>query len=937
VRPGISHPARQFFVGRPAELALLLEALDAALAGRGSLTVVSGEAGIGKSALIAKHLEHAERLGVPVVTGRCFETEAAPPYGPWLQLLQRLARVGLGPKRAPLKRWLAGARGEPGLDRSQLFDLIASHLVESARDAGLVLVLEDLQWADISSLVLLRQLVDDLTHACLHLVCSYRDNMGADSTRSSILRDLPRLHGARWLVLPPLQDAEVRSFASHLDARGQADILKRAGGNPLYMTELARVLEAGSDLQSIPPGIRDLVKGRLSQMPGPVRDLLATAAVIGSEFDLNMLARAYGKSTDQLSKLLDAAAGAGIVAEAPERRAGFRFSQELFREVLYQDLPPSVRDETHRQVAMAIEDLFAPELDSHLAELSYHWIRASAAAGSDRAKEWTIRAAEHAVKMLAYEEGVRLYRGALHLPHLGDRANVLLQLARTQYLAGEIKPAYESCGEIAQIARSTNEPELLAEAALVLQGIGDFDLAPELTAMCEEALASLSPDDTPLRARVLGQLASQLAYVPDYERTLEVSAAALDVAGRTADTDALVFALRSRQLALSGPQWVRERLALAARMVEIGSSTRQSSAAFWGRLWRIDALLQLGDLTGVDSEQVELERLVNHLQQPIARWHLMRLEAARAAFRGDFAAALALGKEAWELGRRGGHQAALYPWMAFQVLVALETGELSTVQVLVARWPRALRFPVLKLGMARNLLALGHEAQARALFDAGVAQFMTHPMDYQWLPSAVVLSDLACRFEAPDAAELVYPRLLPFSAHLSVPGAGPPIAIDGSVALRLGILARLLGREEAPRHFEDAITVHDRIGARPYSARSRLEYARYMAATGRRREAHRLAKSALLTARELGMRPLAGQAESLAEATSDKPEPERLSRREAEIAAQVAKGLTNKQIATGLFLSERTVEAHVQNILGKLGFRNRSQVAAWAAQRPRED
>jgi DNA-binding CsgD family transcriptional regulator len=275
--------------------------------------------------------------------------------------------------------------------------------------------------------------------------------------------------------------------------------------------------------------------------------------------------------------------------------------------------------------------------------------------------------------------------------------------------------------------------------------------------------------------------------------------------------------------------------------------------------------------------------------------------------------------------------------MAFRVLIALETGELSTVEKLVAHWQRGFRFPVLKLGMARNLLALDQEAEARALFDAGVAQFTTHPMDYQWLPSAVVLSDLACRFEASDAAELVYPRLLPFSTHLAVPGAGPPIAIDGSVALRLGMLARLLGREEAPRHFEDAIALHDRIGARPFSARSRLEYARYLAAAGRRREAHRLARSALLTARELGMRPLAGQAESVVETTSDKPQTERLSRREAEIAAQVAKGLTNKQIATGLFLSERTVEAHVQNILGKLGFRNRSQVAAWVAQRPRED
>ena len=931
------HPTERLFVGRAAELAVLAEALNVALAGRGSLTVVSGEAGIGKSALIEEHLRHAEQRGVPAISSRCFEIEAAFPYGPWMQLLQRLARAGHPPKQAPLRRWLSGTRGAAGLDRFQLFDLITSHLVEVATEAGLVLVLEDLQWADVSSLVLLRQFSDDVGHARLQLICSYRDDIGADSARSSILRALNRVHEARRLDLAPLQETEVTSFADGLDAQGRADFLKRTGGNPFYMTELARVLSAGGDLRGIPPGVRGLVRDRLSQVADPVKDLLGTAAVIGSEFDISRLARSCGTSTDQVAKMLETAAVAGMVAGVPGRQGDFRFSQELVREVLYQDMLPSVRAEKHRGVATAIEYLFAPELDPHLAELSFHWIRASGATGSNRAMEWTLRAAEHAVKRLAYEEGVRLYQAALQLTHAEDRGNVLLRLARAQYLAGEVQPAYESCGEIAKIARSAKLPELLAEAALVLEGIGDFDLAPELAAMCDEALALLPAEDTPLRARLLGQLAAQLAYVPDYDRTLDVSAKALEVADRTEDMDALVLALRSRQLALSGPQWAPERLTLAHRMVEVGASTTQPWVTLWGRLWRIDALLQLGDLPAVDSEQARLERLVDNLQQPIARWHLMRLQAARAAFVGEFGAALALGEEAWELGRRGGHQAALYPWMAFQVLVALETGDLSTVEEVVARWPRGLRFPILKAGMARNLIALGHHAEARALFDAAVAQFTTHPMDYQWLPSAAVLSDLACKLEVPEVAELVHPRLLPFSPHLVVPGAGPPIAIDGSVALRLGMLARLLGRDEARQHFENAIEIHDRLSAKPYSARSRLEYARYLAAAGRRREAHRLASSALVIARELGMKPLLGQAETLIEATSDMPDGERLSRREAEIATQVAKGLTNKQIATALFLSERTVEAHLQNILGKLGFRNRSQVAAWAVRRAHED
>ena len=930
--------ARRLFVGRARELTVLTEALDAALAGRGSLTVISGEAGIGKSALVEEHVWHAERLGALTISSRCFETEAAPPYGPWLQLLQRLARAGRPLKRSPqLRRWLAGSGAGADVDRFHLFDLITSHLVECGRDAGLVLVLEDLQWSDISSLVLLRQLFDDLAHARLQLVCTYRVDTGADPARGSILRELHRLHGAQGVVLMPLGDTEVAAFAGQLDAPGRAEFLRRTGGNPFYMTELARALEAGGALQSIPRGVRDLVERRLSQMSAEVRDLLGTAAVIGSEFDLELLARASGAAFDQVATQLDAAVAMGIVSATPDRKTGFRFSQELLREALYEDLPPSLRRQKHRQIALGLEDLFRLEVDLHLAELSHHWTRASAGVDSVKAARWTLRAAEHAVKRLAFEEGVRLYEVALQLPHVEDRAMVLLRLSRARYLAGEIRLAYETCRQVAEIARSQERPKLLAEAALVLEGIGDFDLAPDMAALCEEALASLPAEDTPLRARLLGQLASQLAYVPDYERTIQASAQALEVAGRTGDAEALVFALRSRQLALSGPQWVSERLTLAARMVDIGSSTHRPSVTFWGRLWRIDALLQLSEMTGVDSELLELEKLVDHLQRPLARWHLKRLEAVRRAFRGDFDAALELSDEAWQLGRRAGHQAAAYASNAFRVFVALERGEVGVLDELSPQWRRAVRFPVQKFATARNLLALGLEAEARALFDAGAAQFAAHPMDYQWLPSAVVFSDLACRFEARAAAELLYPRLQPFASQLAVAGAGPPIVIEGSVSLRLGMLARLLGKEEAPRLFEEAIATHDRLGSRPYSARSRFEYARYLAATERLQDARRLARTALVTARELGMKPLAGQAESLVEARSSKPEPELLSRREAEIAAQVAKGWTNKQIATSLFLSERTVETHVQNILGKLGFRTRSQVAAWAAQRPGQD
>ncbi|MHB8508623.1 MAG: helix-turn-helix transcriptional regulator [Candidatus Dormibacteria bacterium] len=933
-----SSTGRQF-VGREAELRVLTDALDGAVAGRGSLTLVTGEIGIGKTAVLEEHIVRCQERDLVAAAGRSFEQGAAPPYAPWVQLLQRLARAGNPPSRPSLRRWLVGAHSEVELDRYELFDLVTSHLFETARERPLVLVLEDLQWADGPSLLLLREMAGDLPTMRVQVIATYREGRENDPARERLLRDLERQPGIRRLVLAPLDDEEVARYLEassdgRLPGRRRTDVLRWIAGNPLYMSEAARLAESAGDLNSIPPGIRQLAERRLSTLPAETADLLATAAVIGSEFDLRLLASAAAAPLEQVAAQLDAASQAGLVIASPERHTVFRFAQEMLREALYQGLLPSVREERHRMVAESIESTSDAPLEDNLASISYQWIRAGTRGEHGRAALWTLRAADHAVQRLAYEEGVRLYEAASDLPGVADRSEVTLKLARAQYLAGDIESAYATCLRVAESARAESRPRLLAEAALVLEGIGDRAIAPELTQMCEEALRGLGSNDADLRARLLGQLAVQLAYGPDFDRTAAVSAEAVEAAGQSGDINALVSALRARQLALSGPEGVKERLSLASRMIDIGSSTRQPSVAMWGRLWRLDGLLQLADMPGVDAEQVELESLVGRLRQPLARWHLVRLQAARAAFRGDFETSVSLAGEARDLGRRAGQDLALGLWTSFRTMIAVQTGDESDLQDLTAEWRRALPVPVHTLGMARGLLAIGREAEAKGMFEVGVSSFAVYPRDYQWLTAAAILSELACRFQSRTGAELVYPLLQPFAGQLAVPGAGPPLVILGCLSLHLGMLASMLGKNEAPAYFDEAVAVHDRLGARPYAAQSRFEYATHLAAGGRHAEANGLAIAALAAARELGMRPLVARLEHLLETPAMMTNAGPLSRRETEIAAEVAKGLTNKQIAGSLHLSERTVETHVQNILGKLGFRTRTQVAAWATGRP---
>ena len=195
----------RLFVGREAELAALGYALDEAVGGHGGLTVITGEPGIGKSALVEEHLTEAERRGIPVARGRCFEADTAPPYGPWVSALQRLARAGHPPARSQLRRWLAGTEGEIDLGRDQLFGLMAAHLVESAAERGLVLVIEDAQWADASSLLLLRHLADDLATARVHALVTCR-------AEHQVSSDIARLSGARAIILDGLADKDVSRY-----------------------------------------------------------------------------------------------------------------------------------------------------------------------------------------------------------------------------------------------------------------------------------------------------------------------------------------------------------------------------------------------------------------------------------------------------------------------------------------------------------------------------------------------------------------------------------------------------------------------------------------------------------------------------------------------------------------------------------------------------
>jgi DNA-binding CsgD family transcriptional regulator/tetratricopeptide (TPR) repeat protein len=429
----------------------------------------------------------------------------------------------------------------------------------------------------------------------------------------------------------------------------------------------------------------------------------------------------------------------------------------------------------------------------------------------------------------------------------------------------------------------------------------------------------------------------QTGIAEDERGAKEVSREAVELAADAVDPDVIFAGIHARQMATSGPDGVDERLQLAERALHLAQQTGRSSMAQWGHTWRLDALVQLGRIEEAEAEIAVQTRLADELHEPLARWRTMQAESWLALLKGRFAEAGAIAEEARQLGRKGHHAAAEFTYLTHVIVMAIHLGGLEAafqqMADLLRPLPESSSSPIFVAGA---FALMGRLDEARlALRQLAAAGFKDVGPSIAWLPGVALVTEGIAIVGDRDAAQQVYEAALPF-ARLNV-SAGAS-GLYGSVSRYLGMLAAVLERwDEAEAFFEQAIEFEQRMGARPFVARSRIAYAEMLARRGRDADQHharQLLGSALSVCRELGMKPWEARASKLiaavaARGVADHP----LSRREFEVAALVAEGLSNRAIAERLFLSERTVESHVKNICDKLGFNSRSQVAAWVATR----
>ena len=926
--------ARSELVGREDELDTLRACFDDAQQGNGSLVLCVGEAGIGKTRLAEELAGVALAQSASVVWGRSVESKGAPPYWPWRQVLR-----GLGLPEESLT-----VRGAEPEDRFLLFDTVVQTIIGSARDQTVVIVLDDLQWIDTASLLLLRHLVDQLRGARLLVLATVR----VGERTGPITAALPELQRAPTVVRIDVRGLETADVQRQLTlASGSAvdDDLARSvrdmtAGNPFFIQEVARAISAGTWTGSPPRTVLGAIEERARRLSTDCQRFLRAAAIIGREFPLGLVALVLGEPAEACLAASDEAITHGLV-EQTRVHGEHRFTHALVRDAIEAMMPSSDRIALHRAAAGAIESFYAATLDDHLADIARHWSALASVGEGVLAATWAERAADAAVDQLAFEEAVRLYRLALDVGagegDAADRCRVRIAMGHALHRAGELVACLGAATEAAAEAVALGRPDLAAEAALLLEATADPELNAAVKVLCEQALAALEDGSyDSLRARLLAQRSHLAFYERDVELTDELSAQALTLARATGDDRALVDALRARHESCPGPAGRVERQDLADELVAVAQRLGSHRTALWGHLWRFDVLVEAGQLRAAEAELVHVRLAVDRVGGPVPRWELERSMATVAQGQARFDEAAAAAARGLAIMRDIEPGPAFGTYSGLLLALSHQVGPHPQV---IEQLREPLRSPPMfvtmgRLGRARLWLAVGDREAAESEYErAGPVERWTLPTFYV-IPTLATGAIVAIALGHKDDAAALHDRLSAFRGEHTVGGAGAG-AYLGPVELYLGIVDAGLGRvEDAITDFTTALAQAEIAGAPAFAAEARYHLAVVLTERNQPRDAEvalDLARAAERAVRTYGMHAFDERVAALVRRLGTTERPSTLSAREDEVARLVAEGMTNRQIADALVISERTAQNHVQHILTKLGFSSRSQIAAWVS------
>jgi ATP/maltotriose-dependent transcriptional regulator MalT len=915
---------RPAIFGRANELARLRSAARGIRAGGpGRLLLIAGESGIGKSRLVSCFADETRDAGRPVGWGACRETEGAPAYWPWTQVLRAITAIAAAddPVLRPL---LHPEEASAQTDRFLLFDAVTNTLAERARVEGLVLVLDDLHRADEASLALLRFLTASLHTAPLLLIGTYRDTeLPAEGPLHRLIVDFADDEVFELVELRGLDTEDTTALAAREGAElgppEVAALRERTGGNPFFVTELIRLAAHGG--AGVPSTVQAALRARLAVLPNATRELLLLAAVAGRDLDPQLLADASGRREQDIHAMLAEAVAARIVEPHPGRPDRYRFCHALVQETLYSGLDPPRRLVLHGKIAAGLDRLVGSD-PGFAADVAHHAGRAITDGPSrTRARLLAVRAGSLAEGRLADEDAVAWYTSALALNPAKDegRIELLLGAGRCAGRCGDTAVARRAFEQAWRTAREQDSPPGLVAAALglgeVVVSAGTVDEG--LIHMLERTLAVLGRADPRASAQLTARLAMELYWSPALARSRDLAAEAVSAARTLGDTPTLASALAARQFVLRGPDDLATRIALGEELTTLAAELDDDDLELHARRMLIPDQLQ-HDLAAADAELGALGALAERSRRPVAQWYHLHFRATRAIMSGDPDEAWQLISDSEALGHRIAAQPATLYAAGQRFLLLRDTGRVADAEAETRR--EAARWPLLVIFRCMLTLLLadrGRLDEAHALLDELTAdECAALPRDSLWLAGVAHLSEAAAVLDSAEHAAALSPVLLPYAGRLAMQGV---VGWYGAVDRYLALLATTLGNwSEAETRFRAALRLHETWAAPRLIAATLAEHAAMLRRRGRPGDRQRATHLHTQTARRV---------------PTSRAGPDGLTERENEILTLLAAGHSNKDIARRLYLSVHTVQRHIANVYSKIGAHNRAEATAYVLHR----
>ncbi len=889
------------FVGRQREMGELKAALEDALSGRGRLVMLVGEPGIGKTRTAEELATYARMRGAQVLWGRCHESRGPPPYWPWVQALRSYVREAeperlrseMGTGAADIAEIVSDVRerlpdlqpspqtDDPEQARFRLFDSITAFLKTASRNQPLMVILDNLHWADKPSLLLLEFLAQEFADSRLLVVGTYRDvDLSRQHPLAEALGELTRERLFQRVLLRGLTRQDVGRFVEVTSGitppRGLVEAVHtQTEGNPLFVTEVVRLLVQEGEMRQdgtrerdswdmrIPEGVREVIGRRLNRLSQTCNETLTVASVIGREFEMRQLASLVeDMSGDRLLEVLEEALSARAIEELPQAMGQYQFTHALIRQTLYDELTTTRRVRLHARIIEVLENLHGDEIEEYAVELFHHATEAEAMIGSTKVAQYSSMAGEKALESYAFEHALQYFERALASregePIDANTAQVLFGLGRAKCivepdnlrqdgveLLGRAFDYFASVGDIRQ-ALAVAEYPVITQA-----GVSDMH------SILSQAI-QLVPQESHEAARLKSRLARVLAIEQcDVEGAAEAGHRALAIAAREGDRQLEKRTLAELAAAYFYDLQYEKSREYAERSLLVAGDTEDPLYDSLAHQWASFACFSSIETFDITKAKAHFEELLDasiKCGQPsrIATAYLAKLLLAR--LEGDWESAREFAQAGDDISRD------YIPLLAAWSKMECESGNYETgiaktnrlIEIMRAA-PKAPNFAhafaastagyVGRVTGRRDLVEAASEAARVVVESSKQTRFVAHLAQLGLAETAALDGDAAL-------ARQVY-RYLKSSQHT--------IVQDIQIDRVLGRMATLFNVVDAAGHFEDALAFCRKAGYRPELAWSCCDYADMLLerdGDGDRRKAATLLDESLAISSELGMRPL---------------------------------------------------------------------------------